>query len=131
MKPESSRSHWEGLSNNPFQSRINPIPCIDTYFFKFHPNIALAFKSRPSKGLFPINLPVKILREFLHPFIMATWPAYLNLLDLITLSILGERYKQWRSSLWNLHSLFSLPIGPNIHLRSCFQIPLVWILTYP
>ena len=35
----------QGLSNNPYPQRINPIPRIDTYFFKVH-----------SKGLFPVGL---------------------------------------------------------------------------
>ena len=41
----------------------------------------------------PGGLPVKILKALLASFILATWPAHLSLLDLITLTILGERYK--------------------------------------
>ena len=60
------------------------------------------------KGIFPVGLPVKILKAFLPSSIMATCLAHLNLLDLITLTMLGERYKLWSSSLWNLlHSPFS------------------------
>ena len=36
---------------------------------------------------------VKILKALLPSSILATCPAHLNLLDLITLTILGERYK--------------------------------------
>ena len=36
---------------------------------------------------------------------MATCPAHLNLLDLITLTILGERYKVLSSSLWSISPL--------------------------
>ena len=46
-----------------------------------------------SKSLFPAGVPVKILKALLHSYILATCPAHLNLLDLITLAILGERYK--------------------------------------
>ena len=55
------------------------------------------------KGLFPVGLPIRILKEsYLLP-----WRAHVNFLDLITLTILVERYKLWRSSLWSLlHSLF-------------------------
>ena len=42
---------------------------------------------------FPVGLPVKILKTLLSFSILATSPAHLNLLDLITLTILGERYK--------------------------------------
>ena len=67
------------------------------------------------KGLFPVGLPVKILNEPLSSLIQATWPAHLNLLYLITLSLLGERYKLWSSSLWSLlHSPLSSILGPNI-----------------
>ena len=45
------------------------------------------------KGLFPVGLPVKILKALLPSSILATYPAHLNLIDLITLTILGERYK--------------------------------------
>ena len=43
------------------------------------------------KGLFPVGVPVKILKGLLSSSILATWPAYLNLLDLVALIILGER----------------------------------------
>ena len=46
---------------------------------------------------FPVGLPVKILKAFLPSSILATCSAHLNLLDLITLTILGERYKLWRN----------------------------------
>ena len=41
----------------------------------------------------PVDLPVKILKALLLSSILATCPAHLNLLDLITLTTLGERYK--------------------------------------
>ena len=42
------------------------------------------------KGLFPVGVPVKILKALLNSSILATCPAHLNFLDLITLTILGE-----------------------------------------
>ena len=45
-----------------------------------------------AKGIFPQGLPVKILKSLLSSSILATCPAHLNFLDLITLTILGERY---------------------------------------
>ena len=84
-------------------SQINPIPRIDTSFFKVHSNI---FSSRLglTKGLFPVVLRVKIIPSS----ILVLWHAHLNVLDLITLTILGERYKLWSSSTWSLlHSSFA------------------------
>ena len=63
----------------PTLSRINPVPRIDTYSFKIHSNIAI-----PST--------FKILKTLLSSFILATWPVHFNLLDLITLIILGKIY---------------------------------------
>jgi hypothetical protein len=39
----------------------------------------------------PVGLLVKILKVLLRSSILARWPAHLNLLDLITLTILGGR----------------------------------------
>ena len=40
-----------------------------------------------------VGLPVKILKAYVPSSILATCPAHLNLVDLITLTILSERYK--------------------------------------
>ena len=45
------------------------------------------------KGQFSVGLPVKILKALLPSSILATSPAHLNLLDLMTLTVLGELYK--------------------------------------
>jgi hypothetical protein len=45
------------------------------------------------KSLFPGGLPVKILKALLPSSILATCPVHLNNLDLINLTILGERFK--------------------------------------
>ena len=61
------------------------------------------------KSLFPAGASVEILKAFLPSSTLATWPAHLCLLDLITLNILGERYKLLNSSLWRfLHSPFKI-----------------------
>ena len=74
-------------------SRINQIPRIDTYLFKVYSNIVLHLRISFPKGLFPVGLPVTILKALLHSSILTTCPAHINLLDLITLIILGERNK--------------------------------------
>ena len=41
----------------------------DTYFFKVHSNIVLHLHLGQPKGLFPVGLPVKILKTSLHIFL--------------------------------------------------------------
>ena len=84
MEPEGSMPRLQGLSNNP---RINPIPRIDTYLFEVHSNISSHLRLGLPKGLFPVGLPVNILKALLLSSILATCPAHLNLLDLITLPL--------------------------------------------
>ena len=50
------------------KGRINPIPRIDTYLFMVHSNIGLGLL----EGLFPVGLPLKILKPRLPFSILAT-----------------------------------------------------------
>ena len=107
--------HSQGPSNNRYPE---PTPIY------LRPNMILSFHQRLGlpKGLFPTGVPAKMLKALLPSSILATWPAHLSLLDLITPTILGERYKQWSSSLWSfLYSPFSSLLGPNIPLSVLFS----------
>ena len=60
---------------------------------KQHTNQSINLRLSFPKDLFSVGLPVIILKALLTSSILATIPAHLNLLDLITLTILAERYK--------------------------------------
>jgi hypothetical protein len=74
-------------------------------------------------GLYPSGFPTDILYVFILSAIRDTCPAYLILLDLINLILLGEEYKLCRFSLCSFlqspvtSSLFS----PNILLSTLFS----------
>ena len=73
------------------------------------------------KGSF---LQLYLLKFWKHSNHLPFWlhDLSISLLDLITLLILGERYKLWSSSLWSLlHSPFLSLLGPNIRLRILFS----------
>ena len=62
-------------------------------------------------GLLPSGFPTNTLYTPLSSTIRATCPAHLILLDFITLTILGEEYKSFSSSLCNLlHSPVTLSL---------------------
>ena len=82
--------HSQGLSNNPYPEPNQPN---SSYWYLFK---ILAFP----KGLIPVGVPVKILKAIIPSSVQATRPSHLNLLDLISWTILGEKYKLWSSSLW-------------------------------
>ena len=48
MEPRGSMPHLQGLSSNPYPKSNQPIPRIDTFFFKVHFNIVLPSPPRPS-----------------------------------------------------------------------------------
>ena len=92
MEPRGSCRIHKGSPIIPILGRINPISRIDTYFFKFPSNIVVHLRFSLPKGLFPLDLPVKILKALVPYSIMVKWLAHFNLLNLITLTILDERY---------------------------------------
>ena len=74
----------------PILSQINRNPRIDTYFLRSILILYSHLRLNLPNGLFPVGLPDKILKALLPSSILATWLAYLSLLDLIALTILYE-----------------------------------------
>jgi hypothetical protein len=74
-------------------------------------------------GLLPSGLPTKMLYAPLTFPMRATCPANLIFLALITLTILGEEYKQCSSSLCSFLQppVTSSLLGPNILLSTLFS----------
>ena len=73
MEPGSSIPHSQGLSNNPYPKLNQPNPHIDTYFFLksiliLSSHLCLGLP----KGLFPVGVPVKILKALLTASVLAT-----------------------------------------------------------
>ena len=56
-----SRSHW--LSRNPCSELNQSVSRIYTYFFNIHSNISSNLRLGLPSGLFPVGLPIKILKE--------------------------------------------------------------------
>ena len=69
-------------------------------------------------GLFPSGVPTKTLYTPLVAPVLATCPAHLILLDLITWTTLGSEYRPLSSSFCSfLHSLLTAPLlGPNTYI---------------
>ena len=94
MEPGGLMPHSQGLSNNPYPEPNQPnlpslIPISSRSILILSSHLRLGLP----KGLFPVGLPVKILKALLLSSILATCSANLKLLDLINLTIIGERYK--------------------------------------
>ena len=71
MEPGGSVPHSQGLLITPILSRINPIPRIYTCLFQVHSNIAPYLRLVHLKVMFPVGLPVIILKILLPYSVLA------------------------------------------------------------
>ena len=82
--------HFQELCNNPYPEQKQLIPRISLRSILI---LSAHLRLDLPKGLFPEGVSLKILKALLPSSILAKWPAYLNLIDLITLTMLDKRYK--------------------------------------
>jgi hypothetical protein len=78
---------------DPLLSQPNPVRTIDPCLPKVQLNVILPPTPSLPSGILPLGFPTKTLLTPLSSPMRATCPAYLNLLDLITLTIYGEQYR--------------------------------------
>jgi len=104
---------------------IPPNPTSWRFIFILSSHLRLGLPS----DLFPSGFPTKTLYTTFPSPIRATWPAHLILLDFITRTILGEKYRSLSSSLRSflhppvVNSLFLFPLALQPPLGLVFYSP--------
>ena len=103
-------------------SQPEPVHTPTSHFLKIHVNIILHPRLGLPSGLFPSGFPTKTLYTSLFLPIRIKCPAHFILLDVITVTILDEKYRSFSSSLCILlHSPLTSPfLGPNSILHTLF-----------
>ena len=107
----------------PILSQLDPVHTPTSYFLKIILILFSHLRPELPSGLFPLGFTTKTLYTPLSPPTRATCPAYLIVLDMITRTILGEKYRSVSSSLYSfLHSpVTSSRIASNILLSTLFS----------
>jgi hypothetical protein len=110
---------------------MHPAHAFPSYFSKIHSSITLLCMPRSSEWSLPFSFPTKIMHVLLISPNAYYIPAYVILMDLITLIICDEEYKLRSFSLCSLLQSITTPplLGPNIlttsfsnTLNVCFSL---------
>ena len=81
MEPGVSMPHSQGLFYNPYPVPNQPIVLI--HILRSILTLTSHLRLGLPKGIFPVGLPVKMLKALLPSSILATCPVHLNVVDLI------------------------------------------------
>ena len=83
MEPGGSMSHSQVLPISPSWAESTQLFVLLPIYLRSIIILSSHLRLSLPKGFFPVGLPVKILKALLPSSNLATWPAHLNLLDLI------------------------------------------------
>jgi hypothetical protein len=93
MEPKDSLPHSQQPAICPYREPVRSTPCPNPTSLRSILILSSHLRLGLTSGLVPSHLPTKTLYAYVLASTRATWPAYLNLLDLITRMIFGEEYR--------------------------------------
>ena len=122
QNPEIQCRIHNGSPIIPILSRFNVIPRSDNYFFKILSNLSSHLRVGLPKGLFPVGVPVNILKAVLPFFHSGYMPCPSQFSRINHSDYIRSTVQTMKFLIVNLlHSPFSSLLDPNIRLRILFS----------